>query len=366
MITLIIGYRNRDLIRVKKSLDSLAFQNKNDFELIFIDYGSDLNIASTIKDLVYSYPFAKYIYVDTRGMFWNRAHALNIGVSYAKSEILVFLDVDLILEQHFLEKISKLSYNEFYYTFSCFYLPENFDYASDIFKNGIHYEQNYVGLCALNKSTFLNSGGFDEYYMIWGVEDDDLYKKLTIEGFKRVELGFPEFTIYHQFHQIESPKKPDLWYLTMINHFYDKQLDLKSISHFNFLSDRPARNVFEDGNYKKNIKLILNKNRTILMYNKFISDFYELRSNQISWFEYEIKNDNYLSPKIKSFIYSVFKSIFLISSSNKAYYSKTIHEPTFLEVNSFIAYFIGTHRRMISDYYLNMTAKNISLVIIKK
>lgn len=69
-ISIVIGFRNRELARVKNALDSLANQSLKDFELIFIDYGSDESIAQETRTVVGSYNFAKYYYSDKIG----RAH----------------------------------------------------------------------------------------------------------------------------------------------------------------------------------------------------------------------------------------------------------------------------------------------------
>ena len=154
MISIVVGFRNREIERVKRSLDSLAKQTYTDFEIIFVDYGSDTSIATEIEKLVTSYKFIKYVYSDTRGWFWNRAHALNTGVKIASGNVILFFDIDLILESNFLKNLSTISFENTFYTFTCFYLPERFAFYNDLMNRGVHCEQNYVGLCAINKDNF--------------------------------------------------------------------------------------------------------------------------------------------------------------------------------------------------------------------
>ena len=52
MISIVVGYRNREIERVKRSLDSLLQQKYVDFEMIFIDYGSDHSISKDIEQLL--------------------------------------------------------------------------------------------------------------------------------------------------------------------------------------------------------------------------------------------------------------------------------------------------------------------------
>ena len=57
MITIIYPYRNRELERIKHSLDSFARQNNLDFKVIFVDYGSKKDNAVNIKPEVEKYTF---------------------------------------------------------------------------------------------------------------------------------------------------------------------------------------------------------------------------------------------------------------------------------------------------------------------
>ena len=65
MITILYPYRNRDIERVKRSLDSLALQTDQRFKVLFVDYGSSSKQASQVEQLIISYSFANYIYSYT-------------------------------------------------------------------------------------------------------------------------------------------------------------------------------------------------------------------------------------------------------------------------------------------------------------
>ena len=93
-ITFIYCYRDRDLERVKLSLDSLANQTNKEFRVIFVDYGSDLKRAAEVEEIVDSYDFAEYCYNDTRGKVWNRSHALNTAIRLAETEFVFTSDVE--------------------------------------------------------------------------------------------------------------------------------------------------------------------------------------------------------------------------------------------------------------------------------
>ena len=78
-ISIVFGYRNRDIARVKRCMDSLKNQTFSDFEVIFIDYGSDESFVRQVRPLIGRYAFAHYYYLYTAGYPWNRSHALNVG-----------------------------------------------------------------------------------------------------------------------------------------------------------------------------------------------------------------------------------------------------------------------------------------------
>jgi hypothetical protein len=182
-------------------------------------------------------------------------------------------------KKSYLEKISKFSYNEYYYTFSCFYLPENFDYASDIFKNGIHYEQNYVGLCSLRKSSFTDIGGFDEYYMVWGVEDDDLYMRMKTAGIKRNQMNAIEYQIFHQWHIKESPQYPSSWYLEMVQYLSNKKFNVvANVSKLPVTDTLSDRLLLKDRHsLRYDLTVGINNYSGFLLYNDLIYNLWEFK-----------------------------------------------------------------------------------------
>ena len=95
-VSVVIVYKNRDTKRVKNTLDSIKNQTLDGIEVIFIDYGSDEIYQQAIQPLVESYSFAKYYFNDTRGMPWNRSHALNTGIKLAAADYVLLGDIDWV------------------------------------------------------------------------------------------------------------------------------------------------------------------------------------------------------------------------------------------------------------------------------
>lgn len=352
MISIIVGYRNRDLERVKLALDAIEDQYFSDFELIFIDYGSDEAIAKQAETLVGEYSFARYYYSDTRGWFWNRAHALNTGVKMSNGELILFFDIDLILEKDFLQKIALLDYESNFYTFSCFYLPAHFDLQKkNVEKEGLQYEQNYVGLCAVKRTAVTAIKGFDEYYLVWGVEDDDFYKRLANFGIKRLQMQAVDYRVFHQWHPTQAPAKPTLWYLTMVNYFYSGAgQQQNSLSWGDRIEDgqRPVFTLIKSNEI--DLDLSLEDSSSFLFYNDFINQFYESSSKSGCLVYRESEG---LTEK---------KSVNIFFSKKKVF--ENLYE--LKEVIQFVQYFIGVNRPIILDYYLEINSRSLKFFYLRK
>src|SRR5438552_2538149 len=104
-LTIVFIYRNRDLQRAKRSLDSLSRQTSKEFNVIFIDYGSEEPFKSGVQKIITEYSFCNYVYSDSRGMPWNRSHALNTGIRLAKTGFVFTADIDMIFETKFVETL---------------------------------------------------------------------------------------------------------------------------------------------------------------------------------------------------------------------------------------------------------------------
>lgn len=365
-ISIIIGFRNRELERVKNSLDSIANQTLKGFELIFIDYGSENSFAAPIKELLSRYEFARYYYSDTRGWFWNRAHALNMGLSYATGQIILFSDIDLIFESDFLSKVAALDYTKFFYTFSSYYLPEHSDWQQ-LTVNAHDFPENYVGLCAVNSEQVKSIGGFDEYYMVWGVEDDDLYYRLNKSGLVRKEQPAYNFKVYHQWHPEFYSKLPAAWYNHMIYYY---SLHSKYDVYSNYTKAQPQRYLFEmieNAQYENFVEIKL-KTKLITAFQNFWVALEMMSTEELRWFRFS-KKDNFSKGKLKAAIPFMNKllakqQLFNYRLIRKEEAGSSINIKT-EDVRNAIHFFVGVNRHNIKDYYYSENETSI-LFIFKK
>ncbi|MFC4261262.1 glycosyltransferase family 2 protein [Ferruginibacter yonginensis] len=349
--TIVIGYRNRAIDRVQRAFDALAAQTYTHFKVLLVDYGSDAPQATAVQTLLANYPFANYIYSDTRGWFWNRAHALNTGIQQADGDVVLLYDIDLLVGPAYLAAISQLNYTQQFYTFSCFYLPEHYDVtAGDWVTTGVHYEQNYVGLCAVATAALQTIQGFDEYYMVWGAEDDDLYQRLTQHGFYRNTMGAADYLVFHQWHPVESPQKPSLWYLTMVQHLYNHTAATRT-GPWGVKVPTSARICLPELQTATAAVTYTPPTNIFLTFNTFIADFFAAPNGVVQKVVFNISGSATAMPQRKWWQRNTITS------------APTIN---MVDVVQFVQYFVGLHRTALADYYVQQQDGSLTFIYQKK
>lgn len=227
-LSVIFGYRNRDTLRVKRCLDSLKVQNFKEFEVVFVNYGSSETFSVEIEELISEYPFVHYFYSDSRDMPWNRSHALNTGVRYAKGEYVLFGDIDLIYSSKVLEALMEIVddktqlYSKVYLLEKEFNQWEQLD-VIDLNTIIVSTETGRGGVHIVKKSIIESIHGYDEYYSFWGVEDRDLSLRIELLGIETRWNDNEKYPVFHQWHaDVSRAKKgffPHKWWEKMNIHY---------------------------------------------------------------------------------------------------------------------------------------------------
>lgn len=200
-LSIIFGYRDRETDRLERCIASLAQQTFKDFEVIFVDYGSQLAQAKKVEELLKQYSFCKYVYSDSRGWPWNRSRALNTGAQLATGEYIMTTDVDMIYPPQFLQIfVNNVAPSKVLHVFHHF-LPKGFkDWANiENYKN-YPVAHNAHGAChCIQREHYEKLGGFDEFYCYWGIEDRDLKEREIAMGLSIESLN-DQVVMYHQWH----------------------------------------------------------------------------------------------------------------------------------------------------------------------
>ena len=218
---------------IRKALLSLRNQTQKPDELILTDDGAEEDIISSIKDIVKGLDFpVKFITQKNKG--FRLAKARNNGVRNSKGDLIIFLDQDLIHTKNLIDTFNKSYKKNRFITGVPIWLNEEkssiiteeriikndfLELISDSEKGYIdkHYYKNKInyymhklkltnkpplrgGFCAINRKDFLSINGYDEKYIGWGAEDDDVGHRLYRLGIDGMNPFRKEYAI-HLYHE---------------------------------------------------------------------------------------------------------------------------------------------------------------------
>ena len=203
MTTIIYPYRNRELSRIKKSLDSLKSQNDAEFKVIFVDYGSDVLFAKKVEELVSSYTFTQYHYSYKLSQPWSRSKAINIGLRLVQTPYVFIADIDIIFRNDFSQVLKRLANPQKTYYFKVGFLTEKetaHEKDFSAYEISFSSEIGAQGLSLFPTKAINEIQGFDEFLHFWGAEDIDIHNRLMKIGIESVFYN-NEILLLHQWHQ---------------------------------------------------------------------------------------------------------------------------------------------------------------------
>jgi len=203
MITIIYPFRNREGNRIIRSLESLAHQSNKEFNVIFVDYGSDLETASEIKKIVDKFIFCKYVYSYNIKQPWSRSKAINIGLKMVETEFVFTADIDMIFHPNFIDSLNKLKSSKKAIFFKVGFLSQEETKKDKVFEAYIpqfYSKKGAAGLSLFPTEAIKSLNGFDEFFHFWGSEDENIHKRFENAGFKSVFYE-EETLMLHQWHQ---------------------------------------------------------------------------------------------------------------------------------------------------------------------
>lgn len=203
MITILYPYRDRELSRIKRSLDSLSNQSHPGFKVLLLDYGSEFKMAERVKELFSKYDFAEYFYSYHINRPWSRAKAVNIGLRQITTNYVFVADIDIMFRNDFVEKLYQLKNPKQAIYFKVGFLEENeskYVKAFDEYKIAYSSKPGAQGLSLFPMEALRAINGFDEFLHFWGAEDEDVHSRLLLNGLK-VRFYDSEVLLLHQWHQ---------------------------------------------------------------------------------------------------------------------------------------------------------------------
>jgi glycosyltransferase involved in cell wall biosynthesis len=383
-LSIIFGFRNRETDLVKNCMMSLSNQSFKDFEVLFVDYGSDPEFSEPLKKMLSAYSFVTYIYNTTTGMPWNRAHALNTGIRLARGEYIFTSDTDLIFSpDYFQEFCGRVNKNKIIYS-NVYLLNKGQEYSAGIKKSDLKIQSGGSGIGIYPSEKLKEIGGYDEYYKIWGCEDRDLKQRFSMTAVEQETMEIENAPVYHQWHPLTNFERnflPIGWWEDMNYYYFRKKNEInrggnlwgKLYSNL----DRRALNVLDKKNYFK----ANSYNNIVTLFEEITEKFSTLAAGDFIKVECEILE---IKADLKSFIpvnkfYRVFnrllyffskdQKIINFSRLNIEYEKKDIiqlYQVTSELVKDFAWIFLRNFEMEIYDYYYGMKDKKFIFIVIKK
>jgi glycosyltransferase involved in cell wall biosynthesis len=123
------------------------------------------------------------------------ARSRNIGLRAATHDLVAFTDADIVFHPELLARaVARVRASECFVTCLTVMLPEGRE-APHIAAHG------YGGFLLAPREDLVEIGGYDEAYVGWGVEDNDLVDRLVWYGLEHVCLTESDgVTVEHQWH----------------------------------------------------------------------------------------------------------------------------------------------------------------------
>lgn len=268
MITIALTYRNRDLIIVKKCLDSLQEQSFKGFEVILVDYGSSPQFSGELTALVKTYSFIKLIHCPVEGQLWNKSRAINIALKQCVTSYFLVGDIDMLFHENFVLKTRKLENESAVTYFQVGFLSQE---ESSVTKSFQEYKIKHLssveatGITLFPVKLLKDINGYDEFYHGWGAEDSDVHRRIEHLG-EEVVFFNKEVLLLHQWHpkQYRSVKSNEPYHsnLEKINHQYLQRVisTKKIIANINF--DWGALPVEETSSIKNIVEMTITNQKS--------------------------------------------------------------------------------------------------------
>ncbi len=179
--------------------------NSSEIEYLLVDSGSTSFFSRKIQSICENHN-TRYIFQDTRSQTFSIGRARDYGAQLATGECVIFLDVDLVFDKDFYNKIleeiacRKMQKNiTEYFCIPCFYIDEDFskefisdnDLGSSVKyrnlrnnydngdNNGIQSFAPATSLLVINRWHLLSIGGHRKEFSGHGSEDFDLAHRLA-------------------------------------------------------------------------------------------------------------------------------------------------------------------------------------------
>ncbi len=218
---------------LKLTLQSILYQTVMPNEIIIADDGSTKETKDILDNFKLSYPKLNIIHSWQEDKGFRAAKSRNKAIAISKSEYIILIDGDIILNEYFIEDHIKSAESGYFIQGQRVlldrYLTQNMlkiEHLDKKFLPRILPNKNIIrstilsklfsrktkslkGIKSCNISFFRKDciavNGFNEDFIGWGREDSEFVVRLYNYGVKRINLRFKAI-IYHLYHRENSRK----------------------------------------------------------------------------------------------------------------------------------------------------------------
>jgi GT2 family glycosyltransferase len=236
-------YNHSELLMA--ALRNLSLQTYQPYEIIVTDDGSSEDIENKLKDDT-SFLKTKLVYVKQSDHGFRLAKCKNNGARLATGDILVFNDQDIVSTKGYLSLYNNTLVNKFFivaypvrlnlsqtsrvlnnldsFSNSCeISIKQKYLILRQYIKDSISHKTKKIiksesykpklrgGTFGISLENFYKVNGFDESYVGWGREDDDLGRRLNFLGIIGKSIFLKEYPI-HLYHPINPTQANDINY----------------------------------------------------------------------------------------------------------------------------------------------------------
>lgn len=215
-VTVLIGVRDRADYRLRNALVSVRAQvySPHRVRACVVDYGSDTECARRIEVLCQDHD-AEYVRVDDAKR-WNRSHCLNIGIRRTETKFVMTSDVDVLISPRYVADAVRLL-RSMPLSVVCSAMRDLPEECAEVLERCAELGEPLPFEQLVPKSTprhgwrmhpslgisytayYKLIRGYDEFYELYGVEDQDLARRFNYVGIDLVPLDTDSYYL-HQWH----------------------------------------------------------------------------------------------------------------------------------------------------------------------
>jgi GT2 family glycosyltransferase len=218
LLTVVIPFRDRSGLRALNCLRSLRWQEMpvGAIEIVVSDFGSQPAEQVAIGRACEAVS-ARVVRTETAAV-WNRSYALNIGIREARGHYVLCTDIDMVFAPSFVPTLcaaQQAAGDRALAVCRCRDLPaelalerwEVADYPSLLARSG-YRERLGTGACQMApRSFFERVRGYDQKYVFWGMEDQDLFQRAIRAGLEP-RWVHDQTSMLHQWHPSRRTERP--------------------------------------------------------------------------------------------------------------------------------------------------------------